>query len=74
MSDDMITKEIGMADKLTMDEFVRALVSQMFEADNDTAELEVVLNGSGGDNPPRIMLQLRLTSINGDKTGESDDE
>lgn len=71
MSDDkeeMVTQDIGLADKLTMDDFIRTLVGQMFENDNDTAELEVVLNGTEGDDKPRIMLQLTLTSINGQAT------
>lgn len=66
--EEVVTKDIGLADQLTMDDFIRTLIAQMFENDNDTAELEVVLKGSEGQEPPRLMLQLKLTSINGQAT------
>ena len=66
--DDKVTQDIGLAEQVTMDDFMRTLIGQMFENDNDTATLEVVLNGTDADNPPRIELELKLTSINGVKT------
>ena len=66
MSDgDIVKTDIGLAEKLCMDEFVRTLVAQMFENDNDLATLEVVLNGTDATESPRLRLELRLTEING---------
>lgn len=73
MSDDVKTKDIGLADQLTMDDFTRTLVSLMFDCDNDTAELEVVLNNADGGEKPRLLLELKLTAINGKPTqGDTD--
>ncbi len=71
--DDVVKTNIGEAKDLTMDSFMRTMVSQMFENDNDTAVLEVVLNGTDNQNPPKLELEIRLTAINGVKTRESDD-
>jgi hypothetical protein len=70
--DDVVKTDIGLADELTMDELVRTLVAQMFENDNDTATLEVVLNGTDSTEPPRLELEVRLTSINGVATRSDD--
>lgn len=73
MSDDIKKKDIGLADQLVMDDFVRTLVGLMFDCDNDTAELEVVLNNTDGGEKPRLLLELKLTAINGKPTqGEED--
>lgn len=63
--DDIVRTDIGLADELTMDELIRTMVAQMFENDNDTATLEVVLNGTDAAEPPKLELEIRLTSING---------
>lgn len=66
MSDNEVVKtDIGLAEKLTMDEFCRTLVAQMFENDNDLATLEVVLNGTDATDSPKLRLELRLTEVNG---------
>ena len=66
-------KELGEASKLTMDEFIRTLVGQMFENDNDTAKLEVELEGTNANKPPKIEVEMRLVSINGVKTREDEE-
>lgn len=68
MSDDIVKTDIGEASDVTMDQFMRTMVAQMFENDNDTATLEVTLNGTDAANPPKLELEIRLTSINGVKT------
>lgn len=70
MSDnkDVDKTDIGLADKVTMDEFMRTLIAKMFENDNDLAELEVVLSGTDAENPPTLTLEMRLTAINGQAT------
>lgn len=74
MSDDkdIVKTDIGLADELTMDDLVRTMVAQMFENDNDTATLEVVLVGTDAATPPRLELEIRLTSINGTPTRSED--
>ncbi len=66
--DEIIRTDIGPADQLTMDSLIRTLVGQMFENDNDTATLEVVLNGTDSAEPPKLQIELKLVSINGVKT------
>lgn len=71
MSDDdskLIRTDIGPAESITMDDFCRTLVEKMFENDNNVANLEVTLNSSNTDNPPKIEIELCLVSINGVKT------
>lgn len=65
MTDELVKTDIGLADELTMDELIRTMVAQMFENDNDTATLEVVLNGTDASEPPKLELEIRLVSING---------
>jgi hypothetical protein len=74
MSDEqeIVRTDIGLADELTMDSLIRTLVAQMFENDNDTATLEVTLNGTDAAEPPKLELELRLTSINGTPTRSAD--
>lgn len=75
MSDDkeVVVTDIGLADELTMDELIRTMVAQMFENDNDTATLEVTLNGTDAAEPPKLDLEIRLTAINGTPTRSSED-
>ena len=63
--EEVVRTDIGLADELTMDSLIRTTVSQMFENDNDTATLEVVLNGTDADEAPKLEFELRLVSING---------
>lgn len=64
-----VTKtDIGPADKLTMDNFIRTVVGQMFDNDNNIATLEVVLNGTDAKKAPKLEFELKLISINGTKT------
>ncbi len=71
--EDVSKTDIAMADKVTMDSFVRTMISQMFENDNDTATLEVVLNDTNTEKDPCIELEVRLVSINGVKTRKDND-
>lgn len=68
MTEEVSKTDIGEADKLTMDEFMRIVVGQMFENDNDTSTLEVILNGTDSAEPPKLEIEMRLVSINGVKT------
>ena len=72
MSNEVSTKELGEAGGLTMDDFVRTVIGQMFENDNDTALLEVTLDAAGVYEPPKIEIELRLKSINGVPTRNED--
>lgn len=77
MSDDkaeIIRTDIGPADELTMDALIRLLVGQMFENDNNVATLEVVLNGTDANEAPKLELEIKLVSINGQPTRTVDDE
>lgn len=65
---EVVKTDIGPAEDMTMDEFVRTTVGQMFKNDNNRATLVVVLNGTGADVPPEIELELNLLSINGQPT------
>lgn len=72
MSDnDVSVTDLGLAEKINMDEVIRTTVAQMFENDNDVATLEVVLNGTDAPEAPRVEIQLKLVSINGVPTGNS---
>jgi len=70
---DVVVTDIGLANELTMDSLVRTVIAQMFENDNDVATLEVVLNGTDAKEPPKLELELRLVSINGQPTRRDDD-
>ena len=69
---DTVVTDIGLADELTMDSLIRTLIAQMFENDNDVATLEVVLNGTDANQPPKLELEIRLVSINGQPTRRDD--
>ena len=72
MSDDTV-KELGTAEDLSMDEFVRTLLAQMFENDNDTTFLTAKLKANDGSESD-LEFQIRILSINGVKTREDEDE
>jgi hypothetical protein len=71
--DDVVKTDIGEASELSMDSFMRTMVAQMFENDNDLATLEVILNGTDSGNPPKLELEIRLVAINGVPTRTDDD-
>lgn len=65
MSEEQVVTDIGLAEDLKMDEFIRTTVAQMFEQDNDTIKLQVVLNGTDSPTPPTLEIELTLVSIDG---------
>ena len=72
--DDVIRTDIGPAEELTMDALIRLVVGQMFENDNNVATLEVVLNGTDASEAPKLELEMKLVSINGQPTRTTDDD
>lgn len=66
--EEVVRTDIGAADELTMDQLIRTVVGQMFENDNNVATLEVLLNGTDADTPPKLEIELKLKSINGTPT------
>lgn len=74
MSDDKVVEtELGTASELTMDSFIRTLISQMFDNDNEVGTLSAVLEGNGDKDDPEIEIEIRLKSINGVAIGEEND-
>lgn len=68
MSEEKVdTRDFGPAANINADEVFRTIVGQMFENDNDQAELELTLQGSDG-NESVIKFDLIIKSINGIKT------
>ena len=67
MSDDTITKDLPDAGDLKVDELLRTLIGQMFEADNDTTTLFATLETADGT-PSELEFQIHIMSFNGTKT------
>jgi hypothetical protein len=67
-----VTRELGAANDLTMDEFLRTTIQAMFDNDNDTATLTTVLEANDGTEST-ILFTVRITSINGQPTREDED-
>lgn len=65
-------KELGEAPDLTVDEFLRTVVAQMFENDNDTSYLNAKLKASDGSESD-LEFKIRIMSINGIATREDED-
>lgn len=65
-------KELGEAPDLTVDEFLRTVVAQMFENDNDTSYLNAKLKASDGSESD-LEFKIRIMSINGISTREDED-
>ena len=61
---DQITKNLPDAGDLKVDELLRVLVGQMFEADNDTTTLFATLETSDGT-PSELEFTIHITRING---------
>ena len=65
------TQELGKAVDMNMHKFLRKMVAQMYENDNDTSLLEVVLESSMPNTAPStLVVQLKLVSINGMPTNQ----
>ena len=64
---DKITKDMPDAGDLKVDELLRTLIGQMFEADNDTTTLYATLETADGT-PSELEFEIHITSINGTKT------
>ena len=74
MNDDNNTvKELGEAPDLSTDEFLRTVVGQMFENDNDTSYLTAKLKASDGSEST-LEFKIRIMSINGIATRDEEDE
>ncbi len=65
------TKKIGDVDKVTMDDFLRTLLGQMFENDNDTTELTAELSATDGSTST-LKFEIRVTEIDGVSTRDED--
>lgn len=74
MSDEnTTTKELGEAEKLTVDELLRTMIAQMFENDNDTTYLNATLKATDGTES-ELEFKVRIISINGIKTRDDEDK
>ena len=60
-------KELGEAADMSMDEFLRTLVAQMFENDNDTVFLKTELEATD-KTTSTLEFQIRVLSVNGVET------
>jgi hypothetical protein len=67
------TKELGEAPDLTVDAFLRTVVAQMFENDNDTSYLDAKLKATDGSESD-LKFQIRIISINGVNTRDVDED
>ena len=65
------TKELGEAPDLTVDEFLRTVVAQMFENDNDTSFLNATLLASDGTEST-LEFKIKIVSINGVPTRDEE--
>ena len=70
---DKITKDLPNAGDLKVDELLRTLVGQMFEADNDTTTLFATLETADGT-PSELEFEIHITSINGIRTRTTEDD
>ena len=71
--ENVTTKELGEANKLTVDELLRTMIAQMFENDNDTTYLNATLAATDGTES-QLEFKVRIISINGIKTRDDDDK
>lgn len=69
MTDDV--RELKEAPDLTMDEFIRTVIAQMFENDDDTSYLNAKLKATDGTESD-LEFKIRLISINGVSTRDED--
>lgn len=73
MSTDQLEKEIEGAADLKVDELLRTIIGQCFEADNDTTTLFATLETADGV-PSELEFEIHIISINGTKTRSADKE
>ena len=71
--ENVTTKELGEANKLTVDELLRTMIAQMFENDNDTTYLNATLAATDGTES-QLEFKVRIISINGIKTRDDEDK
>ncbi len=72
MSDsDVSVKELGDGKQLQVEEFIRTLVQQMFENDNDTTYLDCTLKAENGVES-FLEFEIRVKSINGIATRDEE--
>lgn len=66
-------KELGTAEDISMDSFLRTAVQQMFENDNDTLYMNAKLKATDGTES-ELEFKLAILSINGIKTRYEDED
>ena len=72
-NDNETVKDLGEAPDLTVDEFLRTVVAQMFENDNDTSYLNAKLKATDGSESD-LEFKIRIMSINGIPTRDEDED
>ena len=65
------TKELPNAPDISVDEFLRTVVGQCFDNDNDTTYLNAQLQATDGSEST-LEFQIRIMSINGIATREEE--
>jgi hypothetical protein len=74
MDDTKISKkEMGEAEDVQMDDFLRTLLGQMFENDNDTTYLRAKLKATDGS-ISELEFMIRITAVDGISTRDEDDD
>lgn len=68
-----VVKELGTAEDISMDSFLRTAVQQMFENDNDTLYMNAKLKATDGTES-ELEFKLAILSINGIKTRYEDED
>ena len=66
-------KELGDGPDVTMDDFLRTLLGQMFENDNDTSYLTTKLRATDGTESD-VEFMIRITAIDGVRIREEEDD
>ncbi len=67
MADEQIVKDLDNAHDLKVDELLRTIVGQMFEADNDQTTLYATLEAADGTTS-ELEFVIHVTKINGVET------
>ena len=73
MADEQINADLPEAQDLKVDELLRTIIRQMFEADNDTTTLYATLNAADGTTS-ELEFVIHVTKINGIKTRAEEPE
>lgn len=66
------TKHLGDGPEVSMDDFLRTLMGQMFQNDNDTSYLTTKLKATDGTETD-LEFMLRITAVNGVRVREDED-